>query len=201
MDASATATMALDSGTSAVERPGERAQVERLRAGDVGAFEEVYRAYRARLYGFLLRLTRRHEIAVELLQETWLRLAAEAPDLKPDTRLDAWLFTVARNLQRSHARWSFLDGSRLEELLLWRKDLREQHTPEAAAESDQARRRLEAALGGLPVKYREAVLLVAVEHFEPAEAARVVGVSAEAFRQRLSRGRQLLREKLGEGER
>lgn len=170
--------------------------IARLRAGDSAAFGEVYRRWSPRLYGFLFRLTRRHEIAVELLQETWLRLAAAAPDLAPDTRLDAWLFTVARNLQRSHARWSLLDGSRLEELFLWRSDAREEQTPETDAQQDQSRRRLEAALATLPIKYREAVLLVAVEHFEPQEAARVVGVTPEAFRQRLSRGRELLRTRL-----
>lgn len=193
--------MADDSAAPPVSRPDDRARVERLRAGDVSAFNAVYAEYHSRLYGFLLRLCRRHEIAVELVQETWLRLAAEAPDLRADTRLDAWLFTVARNLHRSHARWSILDGSRLEELLQWRKDDSDQRTPEAAAAQDQERRRLEAALAQLPVKYREAVLLVGVEHFEPTEAAKVVGVSPEAMRQRLSRGRQLLREKLGTGER
>lgn len=170
--------------------------IERLRAGDSAAFSQVYRKWSPRLYGFLFRLTRRHEIAVELLQETWLRLAAEAPDLKPDTRLDAWLFTVARNLQRSHARWSLLDGTRLEELFLWRRDARQDQTPESDAQQDQSRRKLEAALAQLPLKYREAVLLVAVEHFEPQEAARVVGITPEAFRQRLSRGRELLRTQL-----
>ncbi len=184
-----------------VTRSDDRARVERLRNGDVAAFNAVYAEFHSRLYGFLLRLCRRHEIAVELLQETWLRLAAEAPDLRSDTWLDAWLFTVARNLHRSHARWSILDGSRLEELLQWRKDDRDARTPEAAAAQDQERRRLELALSQLPVKYREALLLVGVEHFEPSEAAQVVGISPEAFRQRLSRGRLLLREKLQAGER
>jgi DNA-directed RNA polymerase specialized sigma24 family protein len=42
------------------------------------------------------------------------------------------------------------------------------------------------------------VLLVCVENFEPTEAARIIGVSPEAFRQRLSRGREQLRAALEE---
>jgi predicted DNA-binding protein (UPF0251 family) len=48
----------------------------------------------------------------------------------------------------------------------------------------------------LPIKHREAVLLVAVERMEPSEAARVLGISPEALRQRLSRGRARIADEL-----
>jgi RNA polymerase sigma-70 factor (ECF subfamily) len=69
-------------------------------------------------------------------------------------------------------------------------------TPYDLAAAGEAERRLEAALASLPVAQREAVLLVAIERLEPADAARVAGVSPEAFRQRLARGRSLLRNAL-----
>jgi DNA-directed RNA polymerase specialized sigma24 family protein len=56
--------------------------------------------------------------------------------------------------------------------------------------------RLEAALVALPLQYREALLLVAIEGLTPSEAAQVCGVSGEAMRQRLSRGRTMLAERL-----
>ena len=64
--------------------------------------------------------------------------------------------------------------------------------PESLAAGNQVRRRLEAALAALPVKYREAVVLIAVEGLEPAAAAAIAGVRPDAFRQRLARGRALL---------
>ena len=57
------------------------------------------------------------------------------------------------------------------------------------------------ALAGLPVLYREALLLVGVEGLRPAEAAVVCGVSPEAMRQRLSRARALLAERLEDARR
>ena len=56
--------------------------------------------------------------------------------------------------------------------------------------------RLEAALAELPLQYREALLLVAIEGLTPSQAAQVCGVSGEAMRQRLSRGRAMLAERL-----
>ena len=183
-----------------VDAPAPSSLVTRLKSGDAGAFEAVYREHHPRLYSFLWRLTRRREIAAELCQETWLRLAAEAAWLKDDTHLTAWLFTVARNLFLSHRRWSLLDGSRLAEATLWSKDRQHDSTPEREAMASQSQRAADAALAALPLKYREALLLVCVEHFEPSEAARIIGVTPEAFRQRLSRAREQLRAALDAGD-
>lgn len=183
-----------------MDAPALPSLVSRLKQGDPGAFESVYREHHPRLYSFLWRLTHRREIAAELCQETWLRLAGEAAWLKDDTHLVAWLFTVARNLFLSHRRWSLLDGSRIAEAALWSKDRKQESTPESEAMGSQSQRTADAALAALPVKYREAVLLVCVENFEPTEAARIIGVSPEAFRQRLSRGREQLRAALEAGE-
>jgi RNA polymerase sigma-70 factor (ECF subfamily) len=62
--------------------------------------------------------------------------------------------------------------------------------------ASETARRIEAALATLSFSCREALLLVAVEGLSPAEAAEICGVSPEAMRQRLSRGRALLAERL-----
>jgi DNA-directed RNA polymerase specialized sigma24 family protein len=56
------------------------------------------------------------------------------------------------------------------------------------------------AVASLPVIYREAILLTAVEGMKPSQAAEVCGVSSEAMRQRLTRARSRLAERLCEPE-
>ena len=172
--------------------------VAQLKRGDAQAFEQAFALYQPGVYRFLRRLTRNDAVALELSQETWLRLAEDAPWLRDDTVLRAWLFTVARNLFLSHRRWSLLDGSRLDELFRWGKGAVDERTPEATAAGSQAQRRLEAALERLPLKHREALALVAGEGFAPGEAAAVLGITPEAFRQRLSRARDQLKGMLTE---
>jgi DNA-directed RNA polymerase specialized sigma24 family protein len=87
-----------------MEPEDETALVAGLRCGDAAAFDRVYDLYRPRLFAFLLRLSRRRTVAEDLLDETWFRLVAHARSLRPDTRLAAWLFTVARNLYWTHRR-------------------------------------------------------------------------------------------------
>ena len=69
-------------------------------------------------------------------------------------------------------------------------------SPFEAAAATQLQRRIEVALATLPGRYREALLLVALEGFTPAEAAVVCAVSPEAMRQRLRRARALLAKQL-----
>jgi RNA polymerase sigma-70 factor (ECF subfamily) len=67
-------------------------------------------------------------------------------------------------------------------------------------EVSEAQRRAALLLGSLPLMYREAFLLVAVEGLRHAEAAEICGVTAEAMRQRVSRARALLAQRLADGE-
>jgi RNA polymerase sigma factor (sigma-70 family) len=174
----------------------EAALVAGLRAGDAAAFDRAYELYRPRLFGFLLRLSRRRTIAEDLLDETWLRLVAHARSLRADTRLGAWLFTVARNLYWTHRRSSVLEESATAELLtLWPA---REHWPSPfdLASTRELGRQLERALATLPPQHREVLLLVGYEGLTPTEAAAVCGVSPVALRQRLSRARAALVEAL-----
>ncbi len=178
--------------------PGsERELVRGLRVGDPVAFDRVYEAWNRRLFAFLLRLTRRRELAEELLEETWLRLVKGIASLRDDSRLAPWLFTVARNLFLSHRRARALDEGSLGEL-----DPPDRATPSPleVAATNELEERLERGLATLPPSYREALLLVGIHGLTPSEAARVSGLTPEAFRQRLSRGRALLGQRLREME-
>jgi RNA polymerase sigma factor (sigma-70 family) len=179
-----------------VRDPSERPLVDALRRGETAAFDVVYGRYRSRIYGFLLRLTRRRDVADDLFQETWLKLARHAPRLAEDTDLAAWLFQVARNCWISHRRWSALDLSRL--VAIGDEAIPITMTSDAEERTDASRRvaRLERAMASLPAASREVLLLVAVEGFEQEQAASILGISYAALRQRLARARAQLDERL-----
>lgn len=178
-----------------MDRDAERELVSRLRAGDADAFDAVYAEYNTRLFAFLARLSRNRATAEDLLEETWLRLVNHAERLREDSQLGAWLFTVARNLYVSYRRSRMLeDVHALDSIGLWPSGCPSSPFEETAGHELGVR--LEAALAELPLQYREALLLVAIEGLTPSQAAQVCGVSGEAMRQRLSRGRAMLAERL-----
>jgi RNA polymerase sigma factor (sigma-70 family) len=181
-----------------VDREIELRLVARLKAGDPAAFEAIYEAYRPRLFSFLARLSRRRDVAEDLLEETWLRLVGRAETLTNEARLGPWLFTVARNLYFSWRRSRVLDPSRTSELdPAWPSPDRGDSPFEAAARSE-LERRVDSALARLPSADRELLLLVGVQGLTPSEAAGVCGLSAVTLRARLHRAREKLAAEMGE---
>lgn len=182
-----------------MEREIELRLVARLKAGDPAAFEVIYEVYRPRLFGFLARLSRRRDVAEDLLEETWLRLVSRATTLTDDARLGPWLFTVARNLYVSWRRSRALDPSRTSELdPAWPSPDRGDSPFEAAARSE-LERRVESALARLPSGDRELLLLVGVEGLTPSEVAEVCGLPAVTVRARLHRARERLAAEMDAG--
>jgi RNA polymerase sigma-70 factor (ECF subfamily) len=181
-----------------MDRDCEVALIARLRAGEAAAFDAVLDHFNRPVFNFLLRLSRRREVAEELLEETWLRLVARAPALREDTHLGPWLFTVARNLYVSYCRSRLVEDSHVASLIgLWPCGTR-QPSPFESIAATEGERRIEAAIAALPVMYREALLLVGVQGLSITEACEVCGTSPEAMRQRVSRARALLARRLDE---
>lgn len=183
-----------------MEREAELELVARIRAGDAGAFDVIHAEFNLRLFNFLARLSRRREVAEDLLDETWLRFVDRAPRLKPDTRLGPFLFTVARNLYISYCRSRMLEDSQSADAIgLWPLGT-PRVSPFDATVAKETGRRLDEAIAALPAAHREALLLVAFEGMKPAEAAAVCGITAEAMRQRLSRARAAIAQHLQDSE-
>ncbi len=165
-----------------------------LRRLDAETVDIVVTEYAPRLNAFLRRLGASASIAEELVQETLVRLVQAAPRLREDTRLGAWVFTVARNLWRSHRRWAWLDGTRL--LALAGAPRPRAETPADSLDASRAQARLSIAIAALPEPQREVFLLVVGEGLDPIDVATILGLSPDATRQRLARARRTLEEAL-----
>ena len=159
-----------------MDRESELALVERVRAGDTTAFDAIHAAFNTRLYGFLARLAHRRDVAEDLLEETWLRFVTHADQLRADTRLGPWLFTVARNVHVTWCRARAVESRAAATLSLWPTpitvDPRSSGRP--AANSSVASR-----LPWPAFRWRRgrSCCSSAVEGLTPSEAAAVCGVT------------------------
>jgi RNA polymerase sigma-70 factor (ECF subfamily) len=65
--------------------------------GDAGAFEELYRTTCAKLYGVILRILRRHELAADVMEETYLQIWKTAGKFEPALVSPiSWMVAIAR---------------------------------------------------------------------------------------------------------
>lgn len=180
--------------------PDDAELVRRLKGGQLRAFEDVYEAHRRRIFSVLLRLSGRRDVAEDLMQETFIKLARAAPRLADDTRLGAWLVTVARNTYVSHRRWAMLDLSRV---LAFGAEAAtvSPRTPHDETDAGRSIARLEKALLQISDAHREVLVLVAIEELDQDEIASMLGITPIALRKRVSRARSELAERLTKNER
>lgn len=123
-------------------------------AGDRGAFEDLYRLTSPRLYGIVLRLLRRPELANEALRRAYGRIHAEAGTLTPQDDPVGWMVSIARACALDMA-WRRPAGDAFEPFDVGQRGA----DPMATPRRSPALQRLLACLGTLPEERRRMMLL------------------------------------------
>ncbi|MCC2650049.1 MAG: polymerase subunit sigma-70 [Microvirga sp.] len=143
------------------------------------------------LRAFAISLTRDVHQAEDLVQETVLKAISKQEKFEADTNLQAWLFTILRNL--------FFSGHRKAQREV--EDADGGHAARLVTIPDQEDRLaiqdLEAALARLPQEQRVAILLVAAEGMAYEEVAEALGVKLGTVKSRVNRARNRLAELMG----
>jgi RNA polymerase sigma-70 factor (ECF subfamily) len=73
----------------------DRRLLDKVAAGDREAFRELYIVYHRRLARFLVRLTRRYELAEEIINDTLMVVWRKAGDFRGDSRISTWIMGIA----------------------------------------------------------------------------------------------------------
>ena len=181
------------------ERDAERALVDRARAGDVGAFEALYRANVARVYALALRLTANQRDATELTQDVFVHAWRRLATFRGDAAFATWLHRIAVNSLFMRVRGDRRRADRI------RSEADEPSGGEGSALFDQGHARvvdveqvvdLERAIAALPPGARRVFVLHDVLGYRHDEIARLTGLAEGTLRAQLHRARKLLMEAL-----
>lgn len=152
--------------------------------GSRTAFEELVLRYGGRVVAVLERRLGDHHLALDLAQESWVRVFRAMPRYVEGKSFRSWLFAIvlngARDEQRRRGR------SRIEYV--------EQVPGEAPGAAPPTHRAaIDAALGQVAEPYRTALILVDIEQLTYQECAEALGVALGTAKSRVHRGRHLFR--------
>ncbi|MCX4800440.1 RNA polymerase sigma factor SigM [Streptomyces sp. NPDC058682] len=162
-------------------------------AGDPEAFGEIVRRHRDRLWAVALRTLGDREEAADAVQDALMSAYRAAHTFRGESAVTTWLHRITVNACLDRARKAASrrtapldDTDRLERLL-------EPHeSAEAPAERQDLHRQLLAALSTLPADQRAALVLVDMQGYPVAEAARILDVPTGTVKSRCARGRAKL---------
>jgi len=180
-----------------VEPSGDDALMTRVAQGDQEAFRLLVERWEAPVYAFLERMMGSREEALDLSQEAFLRVYAQARRYRPLGQFRSWLFRIAGNLARS--------GLRRRRIVRWVRfeaplHDRPAHTATPASDLARAEAQTEVrhALRALPARQREAVLLRHYAELSHREIAASMGTTVPAVESLLQRAMVTLRQRLAD---
>lgn len=173
----------------------------RLQGGDDRALDALMEQWQLPLRRFLQRYLHNEADALDLAQETFVRVYRHRGKFRADAKFSTWMFSIALNLCRDHGRRRnsrplvLLDEEALADASD-RTSAADGPAPDTEALHNETARSVRAAVNTLPEPLKTAVLLCEYQGLSHAEAGAVAGCSAKAVETRLYRARQTLREAL-----
>jgi RNA polymerase sigma-70 factor (ECF subfamily) len=166
--------------------------IRRAQAGDVDAFELLYRQHAGRIFALCLRLEAGNSAdATELMQDVFIKAWRRISTFRGDCAFSSWLHRMAVNTMLENAR---SDRRRIARVLPMDDT---SLLPGAARSSGvELKMDMENAIASLPKGARLAFVLHDVEGYQHQEIAEQLSVSVGTVKAQLHRARRLLRERL-----
>jgi RNA polymerase sigma-70 factor (ECF subfamily) len=164
--------------------------VEKVRAGELDAFETIYRRHSAAIFGLALRMLRNRADAEDLLQEIFLHAYDRLPSFEGRSAFGTWLYRLGVNRCLDHLR------SRGAREQTRNEPLDPARTEGSAVVPASRGIELERAIVELPPSSRAAFLLHDVAGYDHKEVGEILGVAAGTSKSLVHRARLKLREML-----
>ena len=179
------------------------ALVERVRAGDVSAYDELVRKYERQIFRIAQRITQNREDAEDVTQDTFVKGYEKLDQFQGNSKFYTWLVRIAVNeslmrlRKRRTGKMVSIDedvvteeGSVPRDLADWAPD------PEQNYSQAELHTILEKTIKGLPPGFRVVFELRDVQGLSTEETAEALDLSVPAVKSRLLRARLQLRERL-----
>ena len=172
-----------------------REVIEACQRGEDDAFRVLFEAHKDRVYSIALRYSGDPAAAMDIAQETFLKLLGSIQDFRGEARFESWLYRVVANCCLDHRRRGRRFLPFLEEIF------EAGSAPEESALNNLLRAEVESdvqrIVGKLPAEQRIVVVLRYTEGLSYEDIAEALGCSAGTVASRLNRAHKVLERRLG----
>lgn len=165
--------------------------------GDPGAFDELVRRYKDRIYGVLYRYTGNHEDAMDLAQEVFVRAFRGLQAFRGQAEVCTWLYSIAVNLARNRRRDQSRKGRNMGTSLDAISDASpglpgDSVSPREAASKRELDEALELCLSELPETFRLAFCMKTFDGLRYEDIGVALGCPTGTVKSRLNEARKRL---------
>lgn len=153
--------------------------IERIKHGDLKAFDELYCRYLKPIYGYIYKRVNHREDAEDITQNVFVRVFRHIKDFRSEASFATWLYLIAKNETSRFFRKRSQLKKFLKESHLYPK---EGFSFVETGEKEHLIFLLYQAIKSLPSRQREAVILHAIQEFSFSKISLTLGESKEAIK-------------------
>ena len=164
-------------------------------AGELEAFETLFRQFQSEVYGWIVRIVRNPTAAEDLTMETFWRIYRAHARFDPARNFGAWARRIASNAAIDYLKSKPGRETQIDENMAG--NFVASDSSGNPAQQREIRERTRLAFQQLPVKLRVVATLALIEDQPHGEIAEALNISPAAVKSRLFRAVRLLRQKLG----
>src|SRR4051812_7117429 len=183
----------------------EEKLLERLRARDERAFNELVKTYERRVFGLVFRMLGSRAESEDLTQEVFVQVFKAIGTFRGESKLSTWIYRIAINLCKNRSKYLRVrhDGEQQElETVAERVPLGESRganvgqvsRPDEMMSGKQVEQIVQRAILQLEPSFRECLVLRDVEELSYEEIEQITGLAAGTVKSRIHRARGMLRE-------
>ena len=184
----------------------DAALVERVKQGDVRAFEMLVVKYQRRIERLIGRMVRDVDLVADIAQETFIRAYRALPQFRAESAFYTWLYRIAVNTAKkalvdmkrdpvmTHTQLQGADDD--DETYRGGMEPTDGETPEALLASKEIAATVNSAMEALPEELRQAVTLREIEGLSYEEISEVMNCPIGTVRSRIFRAREAIAERL-----
>lgn len=184
-----------------MEADEDQVLIRRVLRGDRKAFEELMRKYERRIYGFVVRMVRNEETAVDLTQDFFIKIYTVLDKYNFEYKFSTWAYRICYNLVIDHIRKHQAQVDSLDDDSVSPRDMLESDNVSRedgfrALARAETRDYVWRVVDQIPLKFRELILLRYIQDLKYEEIAEIMSLPVGTVKNRIFKAKEILKQEM-----
>jgi len=175
--------------------------IKKIRKGNKAAFEELMRKYNRKIFNFVIRMVRNDEVAVELTQDFFIKIYTVIDKYNFEYKFSTWAYRICYNLVIDHIRKNQIQIESLDNDTVSQKEIvsSENYVKDVGfriLSDEEVKTHLWKLVDGIPLKFREVILLRYIQELKYEEIADISGLPVGTVKNRIFKAKEMLKQEI-----
>jgi RNA polymerase sigma-70 factor, ECF subfamily len=172
--------------------------IQKILEGKRSSFEELMKKYNGKIYGFIYRMVRDEEVAVELTQDFFIKIYKVLHKYNSQYKFSTWAYRICHNLVIDYVRKNQAQVDSLDDDTVSQKQMleTENYVKEDGFENmakEQVSQYVWSVVNSIPAKYKELILLRYLQGLKYDEIAEVMDLPVGTVKNRIFKAKEILK--------